>query len=526
MNIFKRAANFMARETPDEVNGAAKKKKPVSINQLDVYDIMKSYDSQLDSVRKWTTSPVNQLAILRRAQAVAAATLHVQGVNGNTLPPNAISTRVSNVINYVMLNLSDIEKSRMKIGAAYLWMNPDNTVELVPWDEVRGSNFIVSSTTTEYGTWNRSRYGDDTRILDETTCMRLGSDGDLPAEVVALRPLKLISRIYDGADATFETTIHGLQAIMNFKDLTDDELEQIQGSVDEHFGIDGGVTNVLTVSTKEGALDVTPIRRASVEIPFIETFKLAIEEVGRAYDETPIMLFENTQSIYNNARLARIDFNTNTTTNQLVRICNDLTKELVAKAGLARGRRVWFDLSRSVGTQPTLDEIAGFAQQLCGRPVMTPNTFNNMVGLPDVEGGDVISTEYTTQTISISATQNDQEQFGARLSNYVKDKVNPDDVISKELYALNDIYDINETKENLVRTNKYLASGDVDVMMLARLVHLDALDNNGVTKFGFVTNISEDECPAGLGCIKRGNKATFGMERYLKNSCRCLLTAK
>ena len=466
---------------------------------------------------------VNNAAKTRRIEAVSSATLFVDREEERPTPVSVPAT-IQRHLKQVQMLLSGIERNRVLAGRAILYFyQAENRFILVPYTEIR--QITINSryrNENEYGEW-RSKELDDNITLTKDNSIQIRIGGSLPPQAVAIQGCLTIASIYEASEATFKRGIYGENLLINYPGLDQQQIDEISESILKRYGGVQNIRNILPVSLPKGVEPtITTMRGSATEAPFLETYIKAAVDICRAYGVPPRMLYINDGGdTYNNVREAKNDFYIGTVSNQLNQITTDLTEGFKTLLNLREELVIRYDTSHVKGLNPTFTEMGSFIDKLTGKPIFSPNEIRNILGYDSIEGGDEVSDSYAQPTISIGATEADQRGLVERLDEYRKSKTSSDDIITRELYHLNDIYDIDVDKSSLTRSLRYIENNDIDISKLVRLIHFDALTNAGYKKFTFIPHTGSNLCEG--DCLKRSKKTFLSRDRVLKMGCKCLV---
>ena len=470
--------------------------------------------------------PANARCIERRTDAVSMAILSFIRRDGTEA--NGVSTKLKDVLEDIQDLLSDIEEHCIKQGVAFLYYNGTN-IKLVPKGKVVGSFLMKDG---EYGQYTDVANNINV-ALNSTNTIRVGINGVLPPQTVALAPCMEMSNIMSARSAEYEKAIVGLNMVLALEGGTPEQTDEFVTSLLETYGGIDNIKHLLPVKVPENT-KLTPItvRPRDTEVPYLETYIQAILDVARAYGVPPVLIYYMEQSTYNNVREAKKDFYDSTVEPRWRRICRDLTKGMRTVIGLAISNdlKVSYDYNHVRGLNPGIEEILPNIDRGVGAPVLTRNEARGLIGFPDREDGDVIVDQYNTTTFSfnepVELTSTDQKNMVARITKYAADGVEPEAIVNNELYKLNLLYDKFLTKSELRRTQRFLDAGMYDeksgAKKLVRFVHVDFYTALGFKDFKYISHKSGDLC-GDPDCILADGAVGHLNEKIL-DGCKCLIT--
>lgn len=136
--------------------------------------------------------------------------------------------------------------------------------------------------------------------------------------------------------------------------------------------------------------EVKPLNLSLADSQYLETRKFTAAQLAAAFGVSPTQLNDYSKGSYANATAQQLSFLQSTLSYIATVYEQELTLKLLSDADIKRGLRV--DIDTDAMLQNTPDILATMVRNLAGGSVMKINEARDKLGLPPIDGGDVLVT--------------------------------------------------------------------------------------------------------------------------------------
>ncbi len=217
--------------------------------------------------------------------------------------------------------------------------------------------------------------------------------------VVGVSPLRAAGASIANAVETYslqKSLFHNLNnaglAFSTDLELTADQMNQLRDRVDKQTkGYAAGGSIILSNGLK---IDRGGNGTTAHDETLIEALEFTTREIARAFGVPPSMLAQADQSSYSTASEERRHFVTATLEPWAARVASELTAKLVTPEDQTAGVAIAYDFTASLMGHG--EERADALSKLVNAGIMSVNESRNLMGMSDVEGGDMLRSPSNT----------------------------------------------------------------------------------------------------------------------------------